>query len=169
MYLIMNNQRYTVSRRYKTEDTVRYLTVTPAPEVISGPIQMFRDDGFLMSEDNADDYVRKEYTGTLLTLTNVPEPHPEPEPPDTRTAAEKRKAAYSTGYVGADDWHIEYGGERFTCDELSQLGMRYFFRNETAEADQIRTIVIAKIGEIRAAYPDENPETEAPAEEAPAE
>lgn len=81
MYLIINNQRYTVSRRYKTADTVRYLTVTPAPDVISGPIQMFRDDGFPMSEDNADDYLRSYYSGTLLTLTNIPEPQPEPPAP----------------------------------------------------------------------------------------
>ena len=81
MYLIINNARYTVSRRYKTADTVKYLTVTPAPDAVTGTVQMFRDDGELMSEDNADDYARKEYTGTLLVLTNVPEPQPQPPQP----------------------------------------------------------------------------------------
>ena len=37
---------------------------------------MYRDDGFLMSEDDAGDYARQTYAGTLLTLTNKPEPVP---------------------------------------------------------------------------------------------
>lgn len=80
MYLLINNERFTVSRRIKTDDTIRYLTVTPAPDVITGTIRMYTNEDVLMSEDDADDYVRKLYTGTLLTLTNVPEPQPQPEP-----------------------------------------------------------------------------------------
>ena len=76
MYLIINNKRYTVSRRIHTSDTVKFLSVTENPGTISGTIQMYRDDGFLMSEDNAGDYQRQIYAGTLLTLTNKPEPVP---------------------------------------------------------------------------------------------
>lgn len=84
MYLIINGNQHSVSRRIVTGDTIKYLTVTPEPEDISGTIQMYRDDGLLMSEDNADDFERRFIVGTLLTLTNKPEPAPvsmpEPEP-----------------------------------------------------------------------------------------
>lgn len=80
MYLLINNSRYTVSRRIKTDDTLRFLTVTPAPDVITGKVRMYTNEAVLMSEDDAEDYLRRIYTGTLLTLTNVPEPQPQPEP-----------------------------------------------------------------------------------------
>ena len=81
MYLLINNAQYTVRQRILTFDTVKFLFVTPEPESVSGVIQMYRDDGFLLSEDNADNYARQSYTGTLLTLTNLPEPTPpEPQP-----------------------------------------------------------------------------------------
>lgn len=76
MYLIINNTRHSVSKRIVTEDTIKYLSVTPAPEEISGTISMYRDDGFLMSEDNADNYQRRTYVGTLLQISNAPEPKP---------------------------------------------------------------------------------------------
>jgi hypothetical protein len=41
---------------------------------------MYRDDGFLMSKDDADSFERQTYTGTLLVMTNKPEPVPTPRP-----------------------------------------------------------------------------------------
>ena len=42
---------------------------------------MYRDDGFLMCEDNAADYERISVHGGLVTMTNAPEPVPvTPEP-----------------------------------------------------------------------------------------
>ena len=76
MYLIINDTRHSVSKRIVKGKTIKYLSVTPAPEEISGMIQMFRDDGFLMSTDNADEYQRKTYVGTLLQISNDPEPVP---------------------------------------------------------------------------------------------
>lgn len=81
MYLLINNERFTVSRRIKTADSVRYLSVTPAPDVVTGTIRMYTNEDVLMSEDDAEDYLRRFCTGTLLTLTNVPEPTPQPETP----------------------------------------------------------------------------------------
>ena len=77
MYLLINDTRHTVSRRIVTKDTIKYLSVTPDPGMVSGTIKVYRDDGFLMAEDNADNFQRQQYTGTLLTLTNAPEPTPE--------------------------------------------------------------------------------------------
>lgn len=76
MFLMINNTRHSVSKRIVKGKTIKYLSVTPAPESISGTIKMFRDDGFLMSEDNADEYQRKSYVGTLLQISNDPEPTP---------------------------------------------------------------------------------------------
>ncbi len=47
---------------------------------------MYTNEDVLMSEDNADDFFRYTYTGTLLVLTNVPEPVPQPEPPYVPTS-----------------------------------------------------------------------------------
>lgn len=97
MYLTINGNRHTISRRIVEADTIKYLTVTPEPEEISGTIQMFRDDGLLMSEDNADDFERRFYVGTLLTLTNQPEPVPAPIPEPEPDVWDELAAAIQEG------------------------------------------------------------------------
>lgn len=76
MYIMINGTRHSCKRRVAKGNSVKYLSVTPTAEDISGTISMYRDDGFLLSEDNADSYARRFMTGTLLTLTNEPEPAP---------------------------------------------------------------------------------------------
>ena len=76
MYLMINGNRHSVSRRIAKGDTIKFLTVEPKPETITGNIQMYENNGFLISEDNADNFLRSTYSGTLLVLTNVPEPKP---------------------------------------------------------------------------------------------
>ena len=88
MYLKIGKTQYPCTRRIVTGDTVKYLSVSPNPGEVTGKIQMYRDDGFLLSEDNADEYARQTYAGTILTLTNKPVPvpviPPAPEPQATR-------------------------------------------------------------------------------------
>lgn len=82
MYLIINGNKetaYTVTRRIVSPDTVRFVGVTPEPE-IAGKIEMYTDSGYALSVDNVEDYTRREYEGDVLTLTNAPEPEPGPEP-----------------------------------------------------------------------------------------
>lgn len=81
MYLTINEQRFSVSRRIATIGSVKFFTVTPDPGEVSGTVKMFRNDGFLLSEDHVSDYARQSYSGTLLTLTNEPEREPEPYSP----------------------------------------------------------------------------------------
>lgn len=88
MYLIIDGVKYAVSRRLRTSDTVKFLSVSPKVEDISGTIQMFRDDGFLMSEDNVADYQRISMVGSLLTLTNAPVPVPAPAVEEDTTILE---------------------------------------------------------------------------------
>lgn len=81
MYLIINEQRHTCSKIRRSKGTVEFFNVTPAPDEIGGAIKLFSNDGFLMREDNADDYSRRFMTGAILTLTNEPEAEPvEAEP-----------------------------------------------------------------------------------------
>ena len=88
MYIIINGNRHSVTSRYvcKNEDTIKFLGVTPEVEEISGTIQMYRDDGFLLREDDADSYERKYQSGTCLTLTNEPEREPTPYVPSLEEA-----------------------------------------------------------------------------------
>lgn len=80
MYIKIGKTQYPCTRRIVTGDTIKYLSVKPNPGEVTGKIQMYRDDGFLLSEDNADDYARQTYAGTIFTLTNKPEPVPIPTP-----------------------------------------------------------------------------------------
>ena len=92
MYIQINNQTYTLTRRRVTSQSVTYSGLTEEPTDLSGTITMCRDDEFVMSEDNVGDYLRNTWTAPtydedgemlsygILTLTNVPEPEPQPEP-----------------------------------------------------------------------------------------
>ena len=59
MYLKIGDNQYTVSRRIVAGDTIKYLSVTPNPGEVTGKIQMYHDDAFLLNEDNADNYERQ--------------------------------------------------------------------------------------------------------------
>lgn len=91
MYIKIGDNQYPCTRRIVTGDTIKYLSVSPNPGEVTGKIQMYRDDGFLLSEDNADEYARQTYAGTIFTMTNKPEPvpvpTPAPEPQATRAEA----------------------------------------------------------------------------------
>lgn len=76
MYLKIGETQYPCTRRIVTGDTIKYLSVKPNPGEVTGKIQMYRDDGFLLSEDDASKYARQTYAGTIFTLTNKPEPVP---------------------------------------------------------------------------------------------
>ena len=97
MYLMINGNRHSVSRRIANDDTVKFLTVEPKPEVISGKIQMYENNGFLISEDDADSFLRSVYSGTLLTLTNIPEPIPVPAPEPTEASTSDMANAIMEG------------------------------------------------------------------------
>ena len=97
MYLMINGNKHTVSKRIVKSDEIRYLSVTPAPEEVSGVVQMYENSGFLISEDNADAFKRWTHTGTLLVLTNVPEPVPTPTPEPTEATTSDMAQAIMEG------------------------------------------------------------------------
>ena len=53
MYLQIGENRHSVRRRIVYEDAVVYLSVTPKPVEVAGMIQLCRDDGFVLAEDDA--------------------------------------------------------------------------------------------------------------------
>lgn len=96
MYIKIGDNQYPCTRRIVTGDTIKYLSVSPNPGEVTGKIQMYRDDGFLLSEDNADEYARQTYAGTIFTLTNKPEPVPIPTPtPEPQATRAETLAAVS--------------------------------------------------------------------------
>ena len=96
MYIKIGDNKYPCTRRIVTGDTIKYLSVKPNPGEVTGKIQMYRDDGFLLSEDNADEYALQTYAGTILTLTNKPEPVPVPTPaPEPQATRAETLAAVS--------------------------------------------------------------------------
>ena len=81
MYLKIGENQYSCTKRIKsTAGTLKFLGVSPAPGEVSGTIQMYRNDGFLMSEDDTSQYIRQKYAGTLLAFFAYPEPEPVPTP-----------------------------------------------------------------------------------------
>ena len=96
MYIKIGDNQYPCTRRIVTGDTIKYLSVKPNPGEVTGKIQMYRDDGFLLSEDDADDYARQTYAGTIFTMTNKPEPVPVPTPaPEPQATRAETLAAVS--------------------------------------------------------------------------
>ena len=96
MYLQIGGSRYSVRRRIVYEDAVAYLSVTPEPVEVAGMIQLCRDDGFVLAEDDAGAYARHTYVGTRLTLTSKPEPVPVPTPaPEPQATRAETLAAVS--------------------------------------------------------------------------
>ena len=64
------------------DNYVRYIGLpTNFPAPVSGKISIYANDGFLMREDVAENYLRQIWENGTLTLTNTPEPMPEPEEP----------------------------------------------------------------------------------------
>ena len=83
---MIQEEKYTLTSRKVYSTHIKYYALSPVPSDptnITGIISMYRDDGFLLSEDNADNYERKYLSGAMLVLTNEPEPEPDPEPEPT--------------------------------------------------------------------------------------
>ena len=96
MYLQIGENRHSVRRRIVYEDAVVYLSVTPKPVEVAGMIQLCRDDGFVLAEDDAGAYARHTYAGTRLTLTNAAEASPQPKPtPEPQATRAETLAAYT--------------------------------------------------------------------------
>lgn len=84
MYLKIGENQYSCTKRIKSAaGTLKFLGVSPAPGEVSGTIQMYRDDDFLLSEDDTSQYIRQKYSGTLLAFFAYPEPEPAPVTPST--------------------------------------------------------------------------------------
>ena len=94
MYLKIGEKQYSCTKRIKSAaGTLKFLGVSPSPGEVSGTIQMYRDDGFLMSEDDTSQYIRQKYAGTLLSFFAYPEPEPVPTPTPEHRATNAQSLA----------------------------------------------------------------------------
>ena len=107
MYLVINNENYSLTRRKLMNNSVTYYGMTEMPETVSGTITMYRDDGFEMSTDEADSYARQVKSGTVLTLTNEPEP---PEPPEPQIGDDAAVAITTDALPPSEAPNIIMGG-----------------------------------------------------------
>lgn len=75
MYIEINGVTYAGAKRAKGAQSVSYLAEGLSEGLeAAGAISVYRDDGWLLCEDNAGDYARQESKQGMLRLTNVPEP-----------------------------------------------------------------------------------------------
>ena len=95
MYITINGARYgNVSRAvFPGSGNVVFLGESiPAGLDAPGVIAVYRDDGFLLREDDAAKYSRISSQAGALLLTNQPLPEPVAEPDETLTADEVETA-----------------------------------------------------------------------------
>ena len=107
MYLVINNENYSLTRRKLTNNSVTYYGMSEIPDIVSGIITMYRDDGFEMSVDDADSYARQVKSGTVLVLTNEPEP---PEPPEPQISDDEAVAIITDTLTTNEALNIITGG-----------------------------------------------------------
>ena len=107
MYLVINNENYSLTRRKLMDNSVTYYGMETIPETVSGTITMYRDDGFEMSVDDADSYARQVKSGTVLVLTNEPEP---PEPPEPQISDDEAVAIITDTLTTSEALNIITGG-----------------------------------------------------------
>ena len=75
MYIRINNESYSCTRRIIRGDDIVFLGVSPEPPETDS-IELYRDDGFLLRTDDVSSYLRRAYQGSTLTYTNAEEPQP---------------------------------------------------------------------------------------------
>ena len=109
MYIMYNNTNYPCKCKIGVD--IRYIGLPEDfPSPVSGTIQMYADDGFLMRTDTAEDYLRQTFEGGVLTLTNTPEPEPveseevpEPDEGDDPVTWNDLAQAYNEGVNSLDE------------------------------------------------------------------
>lgn len=109
MYILHNNIKYPCKCR--PASTMRYSGLPedfPAP--VSGEIVLCADDGFVLRTDSAEDFLRQNFEGGILTFTNIPEFEPQPaeeEPVDPQPTPEERIAVLEESLAETDEAAIE--------------------------------------------------------------
>ena len=86
MYIEYNGKKYDCGCKPRWGNMVYTGLPEDFPAPVSDVIKLYSDDGFLMREDNPNDYLRQTFENCTLTLTDTPEPEPiEPVEPEEET------------------------------------------------------------------------------------
>lgn len=79
MYITANNQTYqNIKFRRAGNVSITYTGESLNLETVSGEIVLYRNDGFVLRQDNVSDYLRSELGVGYIKLTNEPIPEPQP-------------------------------------------------------------------------------------------
>lgn len=121
MRIEIGGNTYSTSRRILKGDTLIFLSVSPDPDLPAANIKMYRDDGFLISEDDVSEYLRYEYNGTTLTFTNKPKEQPTPLEPSLNSRVSDLEQALDMILTGVteDDTGNETENPEFQPQEES--------------------------------------------------
>lgn len=95
MYITTNGNRYDGIRRleFAAAGSIAYTGESiPAGLDAPGLISVYRDDGFLLRQDDAADFMRTVSQAGALVLANSPLPEPVTEPDETLSADEVAEA-----------------------------------------------------------------------------
>lgn len=80
MYIILNDTRYNDIRYTHSTVQVTYAgDALTGIDSVSGAVQVYANDGFLLREDNASDYARQVIQDGAVTLTNIPADYKPPK------------------------------------------------------------------------------------------
>ena len=75
MYIKINNENYSCTRRVTRGNDITFLGVSPEPPETDS-VELYRDDDFLLRTDDVSGYLRRNYKDSTLTYTNTEEPRP---------------------------------------------------------------------------------------------
>ena len=74
MYIKYQNKKYICEKCIIGSEFITYKNLAvDFPQIVSGEIVLFADDGFELRTDNVENYLRQTFENGILTLTNMPE------------------------------------------------------------------------------------------------
>ena len=129
MYIKINNESYSCTRRITRGDDIVFLGVSPEPPE-ADTIELYRDDGFLLRTDDVSSYLRRVYQGSTLTYTNTEEPQPtEPSMEEVRNKKVTEISDICSNIITAG-FDLDFNGktEHFNLTVEDQSNISNLFR-----------------------------------------
>ena len=103
MYLIINGTRYPDIQRYRSGGAITYTGASLTGIETLGELELYRDDGFHMLTDNANDYPYQTITDGTIVLRKT-----EPAPP--QISDDEAVAIITDGLTSSEALDIITGG-----------------------------------------------------------
>ena len=144
MYIVIGSTRYDDVSRVMSPTSCKYTGTNIGKIIPDETILRYRDDGFLIGEDDPGEYLRVYGTEDGFVLTNIPE-----SPARELTPRERRESIYRTERI------IEYQNELLTVDDANSLYLQYAAEGNTSICEKLQSLIATTKNNIRKQYPDE--------------